>query len=148
MAARILVVRLLDKNGARLLDVEDGGGKNEFQPDANGPQVIHWKLHKDTPARFEFANVGLAAPGFAFVSNAKPNVFKRLELKNGRRLISINNYHLDADSAGTWYYILRVTDGTVEYSTTYDVVAGSTVQAAGTTRMTSFSYNNPNIINR
>jgi hypothetical protein len=141
-------VRLLDKNGARLLDVEDSNQKNEFDADPNGPQVIHWKLHRDTPKRFEFTNLGLSAPGFAFLTNPKANVFKRLELQNGRRMVSINNYHLDASSAGRWYYMLRVSDGTIEYSTTFDLTTGSTVQAAGTTQMTSFSYNNPNIINR
>jgi hypothetical protein len=148
MAVRTLVVKLLDQNGARLLDVDDDDDRSKFWADAKGPQVIQWKLHKDTPTRFKFTNIGLSAPGFAFFNNPVPGVFKGLELLKARRVVSIKNYHLDNSSDGTWYYALRVSDGTIEYSTTYDITTGGIVQATGTTHMTSFSYNNPNIINR
>jgi hypothetical protein len=126
----------IDTSSPYLLDVEDNGGQNQVSQSPQ-PTTISWHLTGEL-TQGNFVSMSDPAPGFEWVGKSAPkeNLFGPASVSANGNTLSIQDFHTDASSNGSWVYILRVSYQGHVYSTTYTALGpGGTV-------------NDPVIINR
>ena len=126
------------------LEVVDNGGikipKNDFH-------TIHWELENASLSTGQFEPVGIAAAGFAWISNPPATAFSAPWVSLGGKVMNIENYF--TSGANDWIYMLRVRVGQDIYSTTVPETPPSV--SVGKRKQPTLGIrtsNNPIIINR
>jgi hypothetical protein len=107
------------------VDVDQHGNDNEVSQGANA-QAITWQLNGNA-ASGSFVSLADPAPGFAWISAPPAGVFSSPSLSNNGNKLTITDTNNNANTAGSWTYMLRVNVGGTIYSTkTLSVAATDT----------------------
>lgn len=99
-------VKLKVVDGLNVLDIDDNGGGNHVDRNAN-PQTISWNLTGNL-AQASFQAQSATPPGFKWLTQPPANVFGTPAPNNGGRQLEIQDTNSSATTAGTWTYQIAV----------------------------------------
>ncbi len=106
----------LDKSSSPwAVDVDQQGKGNEVSQGPNA-QTITWQLTGNA-ASGSFVPLSDPNPGFAWISAPPAGVFSSPTLSNNGNALTITDTNNNANTAGSWTYVLRVNVGGSVYST-------------------------------
>lgn len=115
------------------LSVDDKSGQNQVSQSPNA-QTITWQLTGNL-TQGDFVPMTDSNPGFSwFGTTPSAQTFGTPTIGANGNSLSISVTHPDANSNGSWIYVLRVSLNNVVYTTTASLPSGTT--------------NNPTIINK